>query len=139
MKVPELIYSTLANRCPRCHNGKVFEINNPYRLAKAFKMHEECSECNLKYEREPGFFYGALYVSYALMSGVFILWFIADLLWLHLDAVKLTSLVVGSMIVLFPVAFRWARLIWINFFVRYDKKYKQLKQNSSLHDKHIHA
>ena len=29
-------------------------------------MYEQCSVCNLKYEREPGYFLGAMYISYAL-------------------------------------------------------------------------
>jgi len=125
MRVPEIIYSTVGNKCPRCHKGKFFEYNNPYNLAKAFKMKESCSECGLVYEREPGFFYGSLYVSYALMSGIFILWFVADLLWLHLDAVRLTAFVVSTIIVAFPIVYRWARSVWINFFVKYDKKYSK--------------
>ena len=32
--------------------------------------HKNCSHCNLKYEIEPGFFYGAMYVSYALAIGL---------------------------------------------------------------------
>lgn len=123
MIIPEIIYSTTANKCPRCHNGKVFEKNNPYSFKKPFEMNESCSDCNLKYEREPGFFYGALYVSYALTSGIFIIWFLADLLWLHMDAVTLVILVVSTMLVLFPVVFRSARIIWLNFFIRFDKKF----------------
>jgi uncharacterized protein (DUF983 family) len=121
MLVPEIIYSTTANKCPRCHKGKVFENNNPYSFKKPFLMKDACSECDLKYEREPGFFYGALYVSYALMSGIFIVWFLADLLWIHMDAVTLAITVVSSMLVLFPVVFRSARIIWLNFFIRFDK------------------
>jgi hypothetical protein len=123
MIVPEIIYSTASNKCPRCHKGKVFEKNNPYSFKGPFEMKESCSECHLKYEREPGFFYGALYVSYALMSGIFIIWFLADLLWIHMDAVTLAIIVVSTMLVLFPVVFRSARIIWLNFFIRYDKKY----------------
>lgn len=84
-------------------------------------MNEECSYCGLNYEREPGFFYGAMYVSYGLMSGILIIWYIADLLWLHLSALVLFLLVVASLLLFFPVAFRWARIIWLNFFVRYEK------------------
>ncbi len=130
MIVPEVIYSTVANKCTRCHKGKFFESNNPYKLTGTFKMHENCSHCNLKYEREPGFFFGAMYVSYALLAGIFIIWFLVDLIWLQLDPIVLFSIVVSSMLVLFPLAFRWARSIWINFFVRYDKKYSTLKQNT---------
>lgn len=118
----DIIYSTLANKCPRCHKGKLFESGNPYHFKSAFKMNTECSCCGLKYEREPGFFYGAMYVSYALMSGIFILWFIADLLWLHLSAPVLFLLVLVSMLAFFPVAYRWARIIWLNFFTRFEKE-----------------
>jgi len=123
MIIPKIIYSTAANKCARCHEGKVFENNNPYSFKNGLTMKDSCSECNLKYEREPGFFYGALYVSYALMSGIFIIWFLADLLWIHMDAVTLAIIVASSMLVLFPVIFRSSRIIWLNFFIRFDKKY----------------
>jgi uncharacterized protein (DUF983 family) len=123
MIIPEIIYSTAANKCPRCHKGEVFKNNNPYSFKKPFEMNDTCTDCDLKYEREPGFFYGALYVSYALMSGIFIVWFLADLLWIHMEAVTLAIIVVSTMLVLFPVVFRSARIIWLNFFIHFDKKY----------------
>jgi len=132
MVVPEILYSTVANKCPRCHQGKMFENNNPYNLSNGLKMKETCSSCNLKYERETGFFYGAMYVSYALMSGILIVWFLVDLFWLHTSAIVLFSLVVSTMALLFPLAFRWARTIWLNFFVRYDKNYANEKRLSEL-------
>jgi len=43
-------------------------------------MHEECSVCHLRYEREPGYFLGAMYISYGL--GVLLIVLFAFLLWL---------------------------------------------------------
>lgn len=128
MIIPEITYSTLGNKCARCHKGKVFENNNPYSFKNGLTMKDSCSECHLKYEREPGFFYGALYVSYALMSGIFIVWFLADLLWIHMEAVTLAIVVASTMLILFPVVYRSARLVWLNFFIRYDKNYSKNKQ-----------
>jgi uncharacterized protein (DUF983 family) len=122
MSLPNIIYSTTSNKCPKCNKGKVFETNNPY-STDAFKMYEQCSECNLKYEMEPGFFYGAMYVSYAFMSGIFIVWFFINYLWLNLGPWQLIAYVVGSMLVFFPVVYRWARTLWLNFFIRYDRNY----------------
>ncbi|MBS1637538.1 MAG: DUF983 domain-containing protein [Bacteroidetes bacterium] len=137
MIVPEIIYSTVANKCPKCHQGNMFESNNPYSLKNGLKMKESCSVCHLQYEREPGFFYGALYVSYALMSGIFIVWFLLDLFLLHMEAINLALVVMSTMLVLFPVAYRWARIIWINFFVRYDKSFskrsREFKYNPNMH------
>lgn len=124
MLIPEILYSTVANKCPRCHQGKVFETNNPYSFHHPFKMHENCSECHLHYEREPGFFFGSMYVSYALMAGIFILWFVADHFWLHFEPLALLGCVIGTMLLFYPVVFRSARIIWLNLFFRFDKKYK---------------
>lgn len=121
MIVPEVIYSTLTNTCPRCHQGKVFKYNNPYKLKHLSEMHSDCSVCGEHYEREPGFFFGAMYVSYALMTGWLIVAFLADQLWLHLDALVLALGITGTMLLLGPLFYHWSRLIWLNFFVRYRK------------------
>lgn len=121
MVIPQIIYSTIANKCPRCHKGRIFEKNNPYTFDKPLLMHDSCSECDLRYEREPGFFYGAMYVSYAMMSGIFITWFISDLLWLHMEALTLAVSVMLNILIAFPIVYRSARIVWLNFFIRYDK------------------
>jgi uncharacterized protein (DUF983 family) len=128
MIIPEIIYSTTANKCARCHKGKMFENNNPYSFKNGLTMKDSCSECDLKYEREPGFFYDSLYVSYALMSGIFIVWFLADLLWIHMEAISLAIIVLLSMLLLFPVIYRSARIVWLNFFIRFDNNYASKKQ-----------
>lgn len=129
MVLSEIGKSVVLNRCPRCHSGKMFLTNNPYSY-DAFKMHDTCSCCHLKYEMEPGFFYGAMYVSYALTSGIFIVWFFVNHFLMDTTPGILITLVISSILLLFPVLYRTARLIWINFFVRYDAQLK-LTQNSS--------
>jgi uncharacterized protein (DUF983 family) len=121
MILKDIFISALFNRCPRCHKGKVFEDNNAYRLKNSFRMKPDCSECGLHYEREPGFFYGAMYVSYGLMVGLFIAWFFADLFWLHMKPLNLAMAVAATVILFFPLVYRWARIVWLNFFFRYEK------------------
>src|SRR5467141_663442 len=66
----------LHHRCPRCRVGKIFH----HSIFLGFpKMHERCSVCDLRYEREPGYFLGAMYISYALALPVVA--FIAGFLW----------------------------------------------------------
>ena len=131
MSLSNIIYSTTTNKCPKCNKGKVFTLDNPY-TSKSFKMNDNCTECDLKYEMEPGFFYGAMYVSYAMMSGIFIVWFFINHLWLNLGPWELFAYVTATMIIFFPIVFRWARTLWLNFFIHFDKKYSEinnLKQN----------
>ena len=59
--------STLAGilhqRCPRCRSGRIFR----YSVFRGFpKMHERCPVCHLKFQREEGYFLGAMYISYGL-------------------------------------------------------------------------
>lgn len=125
MVVADAVYSAVANKCPRCHTGYVFVANNPYNFKKGLTMKERCSHCGLKYETEPGFFYGAMYVSYALTVGYSVL---SWLVWWAITGditLGLMWFIIVSLLVLMPVTFRWSRILWMNFFVRYKPEYKK--------------
>lgn len=114
------IYSILNFKCPRCHEGNLFS-NSIYNLKQVGKMEGTCPNCKLKYAKEPGFFYGAAYVSYALTVGfagaIYLLsiLFLASLGWkVHL------ALIIIGLILLFPLAFALSRSIWLNMFFNYD-------------------
>jgi hypothetical protein len=83
-------------------------------------MHEHCTNCNLKYERETGFFYGAMYASYALTSGWFLLWFILYLTVLDWDTFYFALFIAITILLLSPLAIRLSRLIWLNLFFSYE-------------------
>jgi uncharacterized protein (DUF983 family) len=91
-------------RCPRCLQGQVF--------AGLFHMHAQCPVCGLPFEREPGYFTGAMYLSYGL--GIIItapVWLPMALLGRSLGEVLLASgalLIAGS-----PWLFRYARVLWL--------------------------
>lgn len=125
MLLGEIFYSVTANKCPRCHSGPVFVTNNPYHFGKGLTMHEHCPHCHLKYEAEPGYFYGAMYVSYALTVGYGVLSWLA--FWLINGSVGLGLLwfLLVSWAVLTPVTFRWSRTLWMNFFTRFQPELKK--------------
>ena len=52
-------------KCPRCRVGNIYE-NSMYSL-HGQKILKNCPHCGMIYEREPGYFYGAMYVSYAFI------------------------------------------------------------------------
>ena len=121
MRFFQIFFSVWFNKCPRCHQGQVFYYKNPYKLNALFKMHPHCNHCQLQYEREPSFFYGAMYVSYALTSGWFIIWYILYLTVLNaMDTLWFALSMAGSIILLSPITLRWSRLLWLNFFNSYQ-------------------
>lgn len=116
------LYSIFTGKCPVCHSDKMYIEKNPFILNKITKMKERCGNCNTKYKIEPSFFYGAMYVSYAVGVAIAVATFIISHFFIGLD--KLTSfwIILGAMIVLMPINLRLSRNIWINFFFSYDPK-----------------
>ena len=133
MRIINTIISMLFNKCPRCHQGDVFTEKNPYNLKKIFSLHQTCNHCGLKYEKEPSFFYGSMYVSYALTSGWFTVWYFLYNYFIEMETLNFALMVVGSIILLSPLTIRWSRLIWLNFFYKFNKQYKSNKLEQTTH------
>ncbi|MEL7006833.1 MAG: DUF983 domain-containing protein, partial [Bacteroidota bacterium] len=71
MKERRALSAVLSGKCPRCRKGDVF-THGSLKLLKFSSAHENCPVCGLKYEVEPGFFFGAMYVSYAFSVAIFL-------------------------------------------------------------------
>jgi uncharacterized protein (DUF983 family) len=113
MKTPaklSTLRSVLEQRCPRCRMGRIFH----YSIFRGFpKMCERCSICDLKFEREPGYFLGAMYISFGL--GVLIMAPIALLLW-ALTGWWITKVTLGAVVLFLPFSptiTLFARVLWI--------------------------
>ncbi|MFV8268396.1 DUF983 domain-containing protein [Flavobacterium sp. GT2N3] len=116
--------SILTGTCPKCQNESMYSDENPLHFSKILKMHEHCSHCGLKYQIEPSFFYGAMYVSYGLNVATGIAAFVISFI-LFGSSLKVAFItIIASIIVLFPFVLRWSRNIYINMFVSYDPKTK---------------
>lgn len=115
------LYSILNNKCPHCHKGDFFKTSNPYNLNKFSRMNSRCSLCNEDFQREPGYYFGATYVSYGLTVGFGIVLFILLCVIFDVEAIPFLLIYSALLIILLPLFYRYARLIWINFFVNYEK------------------
>lgn len=94
-------------------------------------MKKVCGHCGESFTREPGFYFGAAYVSYALTVA---LWVAVLVALMTFDAIglisfgffdnPLTFIVSGvvTLVLLLPPLYRLSRSIWINFFVNYRGK-----------------
>ena len=99
----------LHSLCPRCRTGKIFRKS----LWLFPSMYERCAVCGLKYEREPGYFLGAMYFGYAL--GVATLAPLVVLVWFVFKWSLVKCIVVGAVLFLpfTPVLSYLARVLWI--------------------------
>jgi uncharacterized protein (DUF983 family) len=124
LKKGSKLYSILTGTCPKCHEESMYVDKNPYNVGNLYKMHEHCSHCDLKYQVEPSFFYGAMYVSYGLTVLIGILIFLVLNSFIELNANKSLLAIIIGIVVLMPITARLARNIYINMFVSYDKNWK---------------
>ncbi|WP_350286211.1 DUF983 domain-containing protein [uncultured Croceitalea sp.] len=118
------LYSILTGSCPKCHSESMYQNTNPYNISQLFKMHERCSHCHTKYKMEPSFFYGAMYVSYAVGIAFAIAAFVIAFLLIGTTLTNTFIAIVLTMIVFMPIIIRLSRNIWINLFFRYDPTLK---------------
>ncbi|MFY0686148.1 MAG: DUF983 domain-containing protein [Cyclobacteriaceae bacterium] len=86
-------------------------------------MHSKCGKCNLTYEVEPGFFYGAMYVSYAVSVAILIV--CTFFLYFLFNDPSLTVYVITVIVtsfLIYPFNFRYSRILFLHGFggVKYD-------------------
>ncbi len=122
LKKGSKLYSILTETCPKCHGESMYTDGNPYHLGNLFKMHERCSHCNTKYKIEPSFFYGAMYVSYAVGIAFAVAAFVIAFLFIGTSLINTFIAIIVTLVVFMPVIIRLSRNIWINFFIKYDPR-----------------
>lgn len=98
-------------RCPRCLQGRVYQ--------RALQMHARCPECGLPFEREPGFYLGAMYFSYAL-AILAALPLCLMLFFLSVPPVWNGLAGAGLIALLSPLLIRYSRVLWLHFDQRFD-------------------
>jgi uncharacterized protein (DUF983 family) len=115
------LYSIFHNKCPQCHEG-TFLVAHPYNLSMAGEIHERCPVCNIKYAKEPGFYYGAMYVAYALAVAVFVtLWTSFNLFFQKVSIAWQIGTILVATLILTPYLYALSKIIWANMFISYKE------------------
>jgi hypothetical protein len=100
------LWAIVALRCPRCLKGRIWR--------GFLSMNTACPVCGFVFDREPGYFTGAMVVSYLLAIPVLGAIVIGLMTIGGLDAVP--ALVIGdtAYLVLVPFIFRYSRVVWLH-------------------------
>lgn len=123
-----LLSSVFLLRCPRCRTGRLFPTHT-FSFKKSFFMPESCPHCAQKYELEPGFYYGAMFISYIFTAlACFIIWSVFFFL-LEFDWLGAWGAMVGVVAIFFIYIFRVSRSIWIHINVAYDPKFAKIEED----------
>ena len=120
VKDPSVTFFTMlgravVRRCPRCGAGGAF--------ASWAALNEYCTTCGFKFEREPGYWVGALIINMAVALFVFLVTLVGGiaLTWPDPPWNVLSALTIGVMLVV-PIAFYpWSKSIWMAIELSYHK------------------
>lgn len=79
-------------------------------------MPEECDCCGLRFQPEPSFYSGAMYVSYTLQVALFTTVYVALRVLFNPTTEVYIYTTIAAAVALFPITLRLSRVIYINFF-----------------------
>ena len=113
-------YSIFKFKCPRCHEGDLFQ-SKISEFTKFFDMHKRCAHCNLFFTPEPGFYYGAMFISYIITAIIFLIFCGLFILVFGISVNKTLASLFFMICLFFVYIFRLSRSIWINMMIHFNQ------------------
>ena len=120
------IDAILKAKCPKCRRGSIF--SGPMYGFSFQKTNEFCPHCRMRFEVEPGYFYAAMYVSYAFVVGEMLTTGMLTYYitgndkspWLYITTI------LTSILLLTPINYRYSRVLLLHLLspkVKYNAYY----------------
>ncbi len=100
-----MIMALLRQKCPVCRKGDVFR--------GIYAMNENCPSCGLKFERESGYFLGALVIAYVMGVATVIPTIILLVRYFEAEIPIVVLVPSIQLIVLHPVLYIYSRMVWL--------------------------
>ena len=105
----------LSGKCPVCRDGDIFKY--PLKKISHFAdMNVHCTVCGARLEPEPGFYFGAMYITYAF--NVFLLIGFGLSLYYFVELPEAVYLILIALLaaLITPFSFRCSRILWLFWF-----------------------
>jgi uncharacterized protein (DUF983 family) len=91
-------------------------------FSRPLKMNRQCAVCGQRFEPEPGFYFGAMFISYIFlaffslsMTGLLVFYF-------HFSVELAFGILLTTLALMFVWNLRFSRSIWIHLVIKYDPK-----------------
>ena len=84
--------------------------------SNALKMEDNCSVCELKYEIQLGFFWGAMFINYAIVVAIFTVETTVLYLLGLMETSWLYFLSPITCLIMLPIIFRTGRVLFLHLF-----------------------
>lgn len=87
-----------------------------------FRMHETCPHCGLRFEREPGYFLGSIYINYGLTALITTITYVSLRFGSKFEAKPLAAVLIAFCVIFPTFFFRYARALWLALDLRFEKE-----------------
>ncbi|MDR0229442.1 MAG: DUF983 domain-containing protein [Flavobacteriaceae bacterium] len=119
------ISKVLSGKCPHCGKEKVFHDKGSVLTFRMPKMTKECPSCGYNFHRETGFYFGAMYVSYAITVAEMVAVMVGRLILnsvfgLEINLLQTFIAIVVVILLSWTFTYRAARIMWLNMFYSED-------------------
>jgi len=105
-------------KCPKCRQTKIF--TEPFDLSKPLDMPKRCAVCDQKFEPEPGFYFGAMFISYILSSWILLLPTLLLVFYFKWGVGSAIAFAIFLAALLYFRMLRGARSLWLHINVKHD-------------------
>ena len=112
--MPKSLANAIAGaKCPKCREGNLFPVS-PFSYRKLTVINSRCAVCDASLVPEPGFYDGAMYISYAFSVALMVTSLVAinvlvaePKLWMYLTTVVVLT------IFLMPAMLRYSKTLYL--------------------------
>lgn len=113
----------LEQRCPRCRKGRLF-INRGYGSLRFYQMKQQCDTCEQVFDPEPGFYFGAMYISYAFLVGISVTSWVLLYFFFSPPFKIYVIVILAANVLLLPLIFRYSRTLFLYGFggIKYSRR-----------------
>jgi len=101
----EILKGILGNRCPQCRRGHVF--------SGIYAIHVSCTDCGLVFEKEPGYFLGAVLAAYFMGAFSLVPTLVIGTFIFDAEPSAVVGLGIVQIVALHPILFRYSKLTWL--------------------------
>lgn len=110
-------------KCPRCREGNMFI--EPFDVGNPLAMHDNCEVCDLKMDPEPGFYFGAMFISYILSAWFLLLPTLLLVLYYKWSVGSAMGIALLLAAITYFKFLRGSRALWLHFNVKYKPQFKK--------------
>jgi len=110
-------------KCPRCRQGDLFK-SKAYGTLDFYKMHHQCPVCEQGFDPEPGFYFGAMYISYGFIVAISITCWVALYITIKPPFITYIVVILSAIVLLLPLIFRYSRTLFLYAFggIKYSNR-----------------